>query len=117
MAPQGSPFEDSSQAQNFDYPFSELIVWAVLTRAQCYKTFSARNFANFCNKLEYLSLASVSSIVDCLLVKMEPILLNNLSDAPLLGKLLALPTNNRLGCRGLPGVKALAYYENRNLRK
>jgi hypothetical protein len=71
MAQQGSPFEDSSQAQNFDYPFSELIVWAVLTRAQCYKTFSERNFANFCNKLECLSLASLFSIVYCLLVKKE----------------------------------------------
>ena len=28
----GSPYDETGQAQNFDYPFSELIVWAVLTR-------------------------------------------------------------------------------------
>jgi len=33
----------------------------------------------------------------------------NLSDAPLLGRLLALPTNNRLSWRGLAGTNTLAY--------
>jgi hypothetical protein len=36
-------------------------------------------------------------------VKKELALLKNLSDAPLLGRLLALPTNNRLGWKGFPG--------------
>jgi hypothetical protein len=34
--------------------------------------------------------------------------LKNLSN----GLLLAFPTNNRLGWKGLPGVNTLAYYEN-----
>jgi hypothetical protein len=33
------------------------------------------------------------------------------SGAPLYGRLLALPTNIRLGWKGLPGRNALAYYE------
>ncbi len=32
--------------------------------------------------------------------------------APLLGRLLASPTNIRLGWKGLPGTNTLAYYEN-----
>jgi hypothetical protein len=32
--------------------------------------------------------------------------------APLKGRLLALPTNNRLGCKSLPGGNAPAFYEN-----
>jgi hypothetical protein len=34
------------------------------------------------------------------LVKQEPTLLKNLSDAPLMGRLLVLSTNNRLGWKG-----------------
>ena len=37
--------------------------------------------------------------------------MKHLSDAPLLGRLLALPTNNRLGWKGLIGVNTLAYYK------
>jgi len=33
------------------------------------------------------------------------------SDAPLKGRLLASPTNIRLGWKGFPGTTALAYYE------
>ncbi len=33
-----------------------------------------------------------------------------LSDAPLLGMLLALPTNIRPGWKNLPGTNTLAYY-------
>jgi hypothetical protein len=36
----------------------------------------------------------------------------HLSGAPFYGRLLALPTNIRLGCKGLPGTNALAYYKN-----
>jgi hypothetical protein len=31
--------------------------------------------------------------------------------APLKGRLLASPTNIRLGLKGLPGTNAVAYYE------
>ena len=34
------------------------------------------------------------------------------SDAPLYGRLLTMPTNNRLDWDGLPGTDTLAYYEN-----
>jgi hypothetical protein len=33
-------------------------------------------------------------------------------EAPLNGRLLASPTNIRLGWKGLPGIKTLAYYKN-----
>jgi hypothetical protein len=36
----------------------------------------------------------------------------NLSAAPLLGRFLALTTNNRLSWKGLPGTNTQAYYEN-----
>jgi len=45
-------------------------------------------------------------------VRQEPILVKHLSGAPLRGRLLALPANNRLGWKCLPGANALAYYEN-----
>jgi hypothetical protein len=35
----------------------------------------------------------------------------HLKGTPLLGRLMALPTNTRLGWKGLPGTNALAYYE------
>ncbi len=35
----------------------------------------------------------------------------NISGASLSGRLLALPTNIRLGWRGFPGINTLAYYE------
>jgi hypothetical protein len=42
---------------------------------------------------------------------------DHLSGAPLLGRLLALPTNIRLGWKGLPVENALAYITNiRKLR-
>jgi hypothetical protein len=50
------------------------------------------------------------------LVKQEPTLLKNLSDAPLRGRLLALPANNRLSWIGLQGTNTLAYYENSQLK-
>ncbi len=37
--------------------------------------------------------------------------MKHLSDAPLKGRLLALPKNFRLGWKGLPGTNAFAYYE------
>ncbi len=38
--------------------------------------------------------------------------MKHLSGVPLLGRLLASPTNIRLGWKGLPGTYALAYYKN-----
>ncbi len=42
----------------------------------------------------------------------EPKGMKHLSDAPLLGRLLALPTNIRLGWQYLLETNTLAYYEN-----
>jgi len=36
----------------------------------------------------------------------------NLPGVPLKGRFLALPTNIRLGWKGLPGTNTLAYYQN-----
>jgi hypothetical protein len=58
-----------------------------------------------------LSLASLSSLVQCLQVRQEPTRVKNLLGAPLYGSLLAWPTNIRLGWKGFPGTNALAYYE------
>jgi hypothetical protein len=46
-------------------------------------------------------------------VRLRPELtqLKHLSDTPLKGRFLALPTNIRLGGKGLPGKNALANYE------
>jgi hypothetical protein len=38
--------------------------------------------------------------------------MKNLSGALLYGRLGALPIDNRLGWKGLPGTNTLAYYEN-----
>ncbi len=47
--------------------------------------------------------------------KAERTQVKHLSDAPLKGRLLALPTNIRLGWKGLPGTNILAYYEKSQL--
>jgi len=41
----------------------------------------------------------------------------NLSGAPLKGRLLALPTNIRLGWRGLPQTNTPAYYSRKKFLK
>jgi hypothetical protein len=46
----------------------------------------------------------------------EPNLLENFLGAPLLSRHLALPTNNRLGCKYLPGTNILAYYRIRKVQ-
>jgi len=53
---------------------------------------------NFCNNLELLSLASLSSIFQCLWARLELTRVRHLS-----GMLLVLPTKNILGWKGLPG--------------
>ena len=57
-------------------------------------------------------ISSLSSLVYCLRVRPEPNRMKHLSGAPLYGRLLASPTNTRLGWKGLPGINTLAYYEN-----
>jgi hypothetical protein len=55
------------------------------------------------NKLEcLLSQASLSSLFCCLRVRLDPTKKKGFSGAPLLSNLLALPTNIRLGWKGLP---------------
>ncbi len=66
----------------------------------------------FCNKLECSSLTSLSRIVQYYQVRQEPTQVKNLLEAPLNNRLLALPTNNRVGWKGLPGANTLAYYKN-----
>jgi hypothetical protein len=78
--------------------------------AKVIKLFTAGVY-EFFNKLEGLSLASFSSLVQCLSFKARA----NMSKAhlgpPLYGKLVALPTNIRQSGKGLPGTNTLAYYE------
>ncbi len=66
---------------------------------------------NFCNKLEFLSFASLSRIVLGLQVRQDPTQVKLLSVTPIKGRHLDLPINNRLGRKGLSGTNALAYYE------
>ncbi len=75
------------------------------------KLFTAWSYTLF-NKLERLSLASLSSLVQYLLVRPEPTWVKRLSGDPLYGRLLVSPTNIILGPKGLPGTNARAFYEN-----
>ncbi len=45
-------------------------------------------------------------------VRLESTRVKQLPGAPLLGRLLASPTNVRLGWKGLPRTNTLAYYKN-----
>jgi hypothetical protein len=72
--------------------------------------------SEFCIKLKCPSLASFfARIVWCLWVREESTKVKHLSGAPLQGKLLALPSNNELGWKGLPGANTLVYYKNSQL--
>ncbi len=81
-------------------------------RGLYYKTFYGRNLTDFRNKLECLSLASLSSLVYYLWVRPGAYPRVEHFKGASLKKALALPANIRLGCRGLPGMNTLAYYEN-----
>jgi hypothetical protein len=59
---------------------------------------------NVHNKLGCLSHVSLYSLVKYLQVRLYP---NPSARAPLLGRLLALPTNTRLGWKGLHGTNTL----------
>jgi hypothetical protein len=73
--------------------------------------FTPVRFMDFRNKLEYLSLASLSRIVYCLWARPGAYsTVENMKGASL-GKAPALPANIILGWKGLPRTNALAYYE------
>jgi hypothetical protein len=65
-------------------------------------------FTNFRNKLEWLSLASHSSLVLCLSVRPGAHPSVEFLKGSSHGKALALPTNIRLVWKGLPGPNTLA---------
>jgi hypothetical protein len=69
---------------------------------QGYKTFYGRylQFTNWHNKLECLSLANLYSLGLCSPAMLEPARGMQISGFPLLGRLLSLPTNIRLGWKG-----------------
>jgi hypothetical protein len=47
----------------------------------------------------------------------EPAVVKQILEAPLYGRLLALPKNIRRGWKGLPGTKTIAYWPIHNLRR
>ncbi len=67
---------------------------------------------NFRNKLEYLSLSSLSSLVNCLWAgpgaypRLQHLRGSSVEWA------LAVSTNNRLGWKGFPGTNTLVNYKN-----
>ncbi len=65
----------------------------------------------FHNKLERLSLAVRPIQPSLVFAGKAGAYLSEAPGAPLLGRLLALPTNGRLVRKGLPGTNAPAYYE------
>jgi hypothetical protein len=66
---------------------------------------------NFQNKLVFVP-DKPFKLSQCLPVRLEPTYVKKLSGAALWGRLLALPTNIRLGWKGLPGTNTLAYFKN-----
>jgi len=56
-------------------------------------------------KLQSLYQVSLSRLPSCLRIRPEPTQVKHLSGAPVLGKLLALPINIRLGWKGQPRTK------------
>jgi len=73
--------------------------------AQCYKTFYGHNLQMF------VIIESVSGKpiqLSLMFARPDPNRVKHLSGALAWGKLLALPTNIRLGWKGLPGTNALA---------
>ncbi len=66
---------------------------------------------NFRNKPDHLSLASLSSLILMFAGKAKDYLSEATERYSTLGRLLASPTNIRLGWKGLPGTKSLAFYK------
>ena len=69
------------------------------------KSFMYQNFKTRNSKRDSLILQAEACTIKLTRVK-------HLSGTPLYGRLLASPTNNKLGWYGLPGTNTLAYYEN-----
>jgi hypothetical protein len=61
------------------------------------------------DKLEYFSLSSLSSLIQCLQVWIRPAVVE-LSGLPLYARFVALTANIRLSWKGLPRTYTLAYY-------
>jgi hypothetical protein len=76
------------------------------------KLFTAVMFTDFRNKLECLSLSSLSSLVQCYWVRPGAYPRVEHLKVASHGKTLALSANIRLGWKGLPGTNTLAYYKN-----
>ncbi len=85
-----------------------------VTRGRCYKTFYGRKLQIFVMS-QSVRHSSLSRIVQCFQVRQEPTQVKHLLGAPLKGRLLALPTKNRLGQKGFPVANHLAYYINLQL--
>ncbi len=76
------------------------------TWAQCYKTLQGCNL-----RMPAINQSvCLSNLVQCLQVRLQPTQVNHLSNEPLQGRLLALPTNIKLGQKGLTGTNTLTYY-------
>ncbi len=73
-------------------------------------------FTDIQNKLEFLSLASLSSLVYCWQVRPEPTWMKHLTGAPLKGRPLALPKNIKTRLERLARDKHLPITKIRKLR-
>jgi len=88
------------------------ISWKVGASAQYHKTFYGIKLQIFLNKLRCLSLVSLSSLVYCLWARQGAYpIAEHMKDSSV-GLAPALPTNIKLGWKGLPGANTLAYYKN-----
>ncbi len=65
----------------------------------------------FVMSLSVCSWQVFSRLFLCLQLRPEPTCVVHLNDAPLQGKLLALPAKIRLGPKSSPETNTLAYYE------
>ncbi len=75
-------------------------------------TFYGRNLRIFFIGQSVCPWQALPAQANILQVRPKHTRVKHLSGAPLQGRLLTLPTNLRLGLKGLPGTNILAYYEN-----
>ncbi len=107
-----SPLNSSRKDQHACFPETVQLTTAhlLLCVLKCY-TNGPREICKlwmFIIRLECLSFASLSDLVQRMLAKQGPTLLKNLLGALLQGRLLALTHKNRPHCKGLPGTNTLA---------
>ncbi len=69
-AEQGKPLTEARGEIAYSAGFLEW--FSEESRGQCYNTFHGRNLQNFRNKLEYLSVVNLYSLVEYLLVRQDP---------------------------------------------